>query len=146
MAHRKRGYGTFFATTKGISRKNLQKTFDKIISRYGWRLKEIYCLTLEEFYEIVPIINEGIKEDFRDQMILQAYGSWQVIETLKGLLIGKDSKALEFKAYAKKMGLLEQDDPEESKLDIAIRIAERNIALQTAKEILEMDRKGLKND
>ena len=97
-----------------------------------------------EFLEAIEILNKGIESDFKDEMTLQAFGSWQIIEALRGMLGGNNKAQIPFNKYAKSLGLL--DTPSAKEEDNEFKKRQREIekqkALQTAQEILRIDRQG----
>jgi uncharacterized protein YlaN (UPF0358 family) len=91
-----------------------------------------------DFMDTVEILAEVIKEDYKDQMTLQAYGAWQIIETLKGMF--GETKSMNFTTYATKLGLIDQDE-QATKAQIQIQ---KQIALSTAREIVQLHKQGAK--
>jgi len=112
--------------------------------RYGWTFSYIYSLEFTEFLEAIKILNVGIESDFKDQMTVAAFGSWQIVEAVQGMLGGNKKNAMSFQKYAKGLGLLDSKGPTEE--DNAFKKRQREIekqkALKTAQEILRIDRQG----
>lgn len=86
--------------------------------------------------------NEGFKEDFKNNMYYSSFGAWQINETIKALMNGKSNKGLNFKEYAKNLGLDENEEKKQKPKKPTKQ--EINKALKTAHEIIAMDRKGRK--
>jgi hypothetical protein len=107
--------------------------------RYGYKPIEILNMPYKDYFEQIEILNIGLKDEFLNQMLLQAFGSWQIIETLKAMLGGKNNKEISFEKYAKSLGLIEKGNAEINKKTAQI---EAQMALQQAQKIVEMDRKG----
>lgn len=80
----------------------------------------------------MEIMAQGVKEEFKDQMTLQAFGSWQIIETLKAMF--GETKPMQFSKYAKALGLLEENE----QLSRAQAQIQKQIALSTASEIVKL--------
>ena len=62
--------------------------------RYGWTFEYVYTMPFLLFIEALDVINEAIKEEFKDNMTLHSFGSWQIIESLKMMLGGDSKKAI----------------------------------------------------
>lgn len=106
--------------------------------RYSWTFEYIQAMPFLDFVEVIEMINEGIREDFRDQMTLHAFGSWQIIESLKAMLGGNAKNTLSFEKYAKSLGLLEKEN------DLKNDNTKKEEALKTASEIVTLYKKGAK--
>jgi hypothetical protein len=85
-----------------------------------------------DFMDIVEVMAQGVKEDFKDAMTLQAYGSWQIIEALKSMF--GETTPMAFSKYAKQLGLIDENE-EMSKAQAQIQ---KQIALSTASEIVKL--------
>ena len=95
-------------------------------------------MPFQEFADILKILKTAIKDEFRDQMTLQSFGAWQIIETIKAMFGGEDNRSLNFSEYAKKLGLLD-DEPTPTKEQIRL---EKQKALETAEEIVKLYKQG----
>ena len=110
--------------------------------RYGWTFEYVYSMPFLLFIEALDVINEAIKEEFKDNMTLHTFGAWQIIESLK-MMLGGDSKSnINFQEYCKKLGLLDPS-PEVNKRALEM---EKQQALANANEILEIYKKGAKKE
>lgn len=94
-------------------------------------------MPFQEFADILKILNTAIKDEFRDQMTLQSFGAWQIIETIKAMFGGEDNRSMNFSEYAKKLGLLDDEPPTKEQIKI-----EKQKALQTAEEIVQLYKQG----
>jgi hypothetical protein len=83
------------------------------------------------------MLNKGRQEDYKDQKILASFGAWQIVETVKALMLGNDNKSLDFLSYGEKLGLFEE---KENSLDPNRLEKEKEQALKIADEILQLDR------
>ena len=110
--------------------------------RYGWTFDYILTMPFLSFVEALDVINNAIQEEFKDNMTLHSFGSWQIIESLKMLLGGDSKHAISFQEYCKKLGLIDPS-PEISKQALKM---EKERALQTADEILNLYKKGAKKE
>jgi hypothetical protein len=110
--------------------------------RYGWTFDYILSLPFLSFMDYIDILNIGLKEDFTDNMTLHAFGSWQIIEALKGMLGGNKSKSTSFADYAKSLNLIEKEKDDKTKQ--IVRKAEKEEALKTAQNIIQLHKKGAK--
>ena len=95
------------------------------------------------FMDSIEILNIGVKEDFTDNMTLHAFGSWQIIEALKGMLGGNKSKTTSFTDYAKNLGLIEKEEQNDQTRKIANKL-EKEEALKTAHNIIQLHKRGAK--
>lgn len=111
---------------------------DVTAKRYGWTFEYILALPFLSFVDLIEIINDAIKEEFKDQMTLHAFGSWQIIESLKGMFGGNANNSTSFEKYAKSLGLIEVNKETENLNTI------KEEALQTASEIIKLHKKGAK--
>lgn len=94
-----------------------------------------------DFVDTVEIMAEGYKDEYKDQMTLHAFGSWQIIEALKAMF--GESKQISFTEYATKLGLLSKDE-KATKAQIQLQ---KQIALSTADEIVkQFKQQGAKTD
>jgi hypothetical protein len=93
--------------------------------------------------ESIDILNIGIKEDYTDKMTLHAFGSWQIIEALKGMLGGKKSKTTSFADYAKSLNLIEKEEDDDQSKKIANKL-QKEEALKTANNIIQLHKRGAK--
>jgi cobalamin biosynthesis Co2+ chelatase CbiK len=101
-------------------------------TRYGYKIHDIKQMTYEDFVEVVEIMADGVKEEFKDQMTLQAFGSWQIIEALKAMF--GETKPMNFNKYAKALGLIEENE----RMTKAQLQLEKQVALSTATEIVKL--------
>lgn len=108
--------------------------------RYGWTFDYVYSMPFLLFIEALDIINDAIREEFKDQMTLHTFGAWQIIESLKMLLGGDSKNAVSFEKYCKQLGLLDTS-PEINKQAAQM---EKQKALKNATEIVEIYKKGAK--
>jgi hypothetical protein len=92
-------------------------------------------MSLDEFISVLEMLNIAVKDEYKDNMTLHAYGAWQVIETMKAMMLGDKYRPITFAEYARKMNLIE-DEPV-SKLQKQL---EKESALKTAEEIIRIDR------
>lgn len=92
------------------------------------------------FIEALDIINDAIREEFKDQMTLHTFGAWQIIESLKMMLGGDSKNAVSFQKYCTSLGLVEPS-PEINK---QVSEMEKQKALKNATEIVELYKKGAK--
>jgi hypothetical protein len=83
------------------------------------------------------MLNKGREEDYKDLKILESFGAWQIVETVKALMLGNDNKSLDFIKYATQLGLYGE---EKKSLDPNRLAEEKDRALKTAEEILRIDR------
>lgn len=111
---------------------------DVMAKRYGWTFEYIQAMPFLSFIEALDIINEAIKEEFKDNMTLHTFGSWQIIESLKMMLGGDSKKGIAFQEYCRKLGLLETNH----EVNEQVRKMEKHKALATANEILALYKKG----
>jgi len=90
------------------------------------------------------MLEHGFKSDFNDQMTLQAFNAWQILEALKVMLGGDTKGAASFQDYCKKLGLIEDKEPteQENELQKRAKQIEKEQALETASKILQLHRKG----
>lgn len=97
-----------------------------------------------DFLEAIKILNVGLESDFKDEMTVASFGAWQIIESLRGMLGGKTNTQIPFQKYAKGLGLLDSKGPteEDNEFKKRQRAIEKQKALQTAQEILRIDRQG----
>lgn len=93
--------------------------------------------------DYIEILNIGLKEEYTDNMTLQAFGSWQIIESLKGMFGGNKSKTVPFFEYVKNLGLIEKEKDEEQANLFANKI-QKDEALKTAQNIIQLHKKGAK--
>ena len=105
---------------------------DVMAKRYGWTFEYIQTMPFLLFIEALDIINDAIKEEFKDQMTLHTFGAWQIIESLKMLLGGDAKNAVSFEKYCKQLGLLDTS-PEINKQSLQM---EKQKALNNATEIV----------
>lgn len=96
-----------------------------------------------DFIDSVMMMNKGREEDLNNEKLLVSFGSWQIVETVKGLMLGKDNKSLDFLSYARGLDLIKEEG---SKLDPKEIASEKEKALKTAEEILRIDRGQVNND
>lgn len=109
-------------------------------TRYGYKIPELRQMLYIDFVDIMEIMADGVKEEFKDQMTLQAFGSWQIIEALKAMF--GENKPMTFNKYAKGLGLIEENE----KLTKAQIQLEKQVALSTASEIVKLHKQqGAKN-
>ena len=80
-------------------------------------------LSFSRFLEIIEIIYEKKKQEYKDKMILQAFNAWQ-------LGAGEGN----FRDYLKKLNLLETEEmTEEEKQEVAVK------AIKNAEKIKQAD-------
>lgn len=96
-------------------------------------------MDFSDLSNVLEMINIGLESDFRDQMTVQSFGAWQITETIKGMFDEK-AKGTTFNDYAKRLGLLDEEKPKESKFSKIANKALKAQALNTAEEILRIDR------
>jgi hypothetical protein len=96
------------------------------------------------FMEALKMLEAGIKSDFNDNMTLQAFNAWQILEALKVMLGGDTKGAQSFQEYARKLGLIEDKEPTKQETDLIkhTRKLEKERALETANKILQLHREG----
>ena len=94
-------------------------------------------MPFQEFADILKILNTAIKDEFRDQMTLQSFGAWQIIETIKAMFGGEDNRGMNFTEYITHLGLL--DETKDNKIN---KETQKQIALKTAEEILKLHKQG----
>jgi hypothetical protein len=92
-------------------------------------------LPYSEFDELQAMLKVGLKDDYRKQMSLEAFGSWQIIETLKAMLNGKDNKGMSYQEYMEQLGLWEKTTTETNKERLKV---EKEKALQKASHIVSL--------
>ena len=104
-------------------------------------------MEFEEIFDVIETINEATKDEIHERMIMESFGSWQIIEVLKGML-GSKAKALSFKDHIERLGLLENQVPQGVNKHIKVMETKllKDKALQTAEEILSIDRKERTNE
>jgi hypothetical protein len=115
---------------------------DVMAKRYGWTFEYILTMPFLSFTEALDIINTAIQEEFKDNMTLNTFGAWQIIESLKMMLGGESKNNISFQEYCKKLGLLDPS-PEINKQSLKM---EKQKALANANEILEIYKKGAKKE
>ena len=108
--------------------------------RYGWTFEYVYTMPFLLFIEALDVVNDAIREEFKDEMTLHTFGSWQIIESLKMMLGGDSKNAVSFQKYCTQLGLVEPS-PEISK---QAKRMEKQKALKNATEIVEIYKKGAK--
>jgi hypothetical protein len=91
----------------------------------------------------IDILNIGLKEEYTDNMTLHAFGSWQIIEALKGMLGGSKSKTTTFADYAKNLNLIEKEKDNDQTQKI-INKMKKDEALKTAENIIQLHKRGAK--
>lgn len=113
---------------------------DVMAKRYGWTFEYIQTMPFLLFIEALDVINDAIREEFKDEMTLHTFGAWQIIESLKMLLGGDAKNAVSFEKYCKQLGLIDKN-PE---IDKQVTQMEKQKALKNATEIVEIYKKGAK--
>lgn len=103
-------------------------------------MKEIYALSPAELFEVAEMMSAGVKEEFNNALIIETFGTWQIVETVKAAVGGKNNKATSFQDYARILGLFDQETEEERKIKALMRQMDKEEALRTAREIRELDR------
>jgi hypothetical protein len=98
------------------------------------------------FFDQLDELKEALQSEYKDDLTLHAFGSWQITEVLKAMISGDKYKATQFGKYLEKMNL---SDPKPSTdIDKFEKLAiqhEKQKALESASEILEKFRKGRDN-
>lgn len=93
-------------------------------------------MPIQEFFELVDILTVGLKEEMRDQMSIQSFGAWQIIETLKAMLSNGDN-SIPYMKYLESLGMIEKSNEKENLARIR---AEKEQALANAEEIMKIYR------
>lgn len=115
-----------------------------IQARYGWTDPQLYAIPAARFLRIVDIVQASLIREAKDKMIVEAFGSWQVIEAIKGLFGGKQSKGQKFNDYLKGMKL--DDKPPKTPKNKEATKAKAAAALLIAENIRSLDQQLQKGD
>jgi hypothetical protein len=86
------------------------------------------------------------EDSMKEELTKESFGAWQITETVKGLFSGKGFKGTIFSDYVKRLGLIEKVEEENDIFKKIQRKQEVEKALQTAKEIIELEWGDKKND
>lgn len=95
-------------------------------------------MPFDHFIELIEILNEGLKDEINQKMIFEAFGAWQLIETLKAMFTEK-ATATKFGSYLDGLGLVEKKETDMTTIQL-----EKRQALANAEEILKIYRGGKK--
>lgn len=84
--------------------------------------------------QIMDIVQAAHIRETKEKMIIEAFGSWQIIEAIKGIMGGSKAKGQKFNDYLKGIGLAEKIRESKQVID-----QKRQQALSIAGQIKALD-------